>query len=76
MYAPYVIYRGHFLTCITATTATSKPLNIIPVTQIHKIINTIIINSDFLIMMTTTLLARTHLRTADKMLIAHTRFNH
>lgn len=73
---PYVICRGAFLTGITATTATSKPLNIIPVSQVHKIINTIIINSDSPIMMTTTLLARTHLRTTYKMLIAHTRFNH
>ena len=73
---PYVIRRGHFLTGITATATTSKPLNIIPVPQVYKIINTIVINSDSPIMMTTTLLARTHLRTADKMFIAHTRFNH
>lgn len=65
-----------FLTGITATTATPKPLNIIPVAQIHKIINTIIINSNSPIMMTTTLLARTHLRTANKMPIAHTQLNH
>lgn len=73
---PTLYVGGIFLTGITATTATSKPLNIIPVSQVHKIINTIIINSSSPIMTTTTLLARTHLRTADKMLIAHTRFNH
>lgn len=73
---PTLYIGGHFLTGITATTATPKPFNIIPVSQVHKIINTITINSDPPIMMTTALLTRTHLRASDKTLITHTRPNH